>query len=329
MSLSSNQSQEPAKISHLPVSPLRPMPALEKKPATEQPEEPLSIEEMTVPVELPEEQEEKAAEPKAKEPEETPKKKSNWQDIALDTLLVSLVIAVVGGGSYYIKTQRDLYRVPDMVEQADARYEELCKEREALQDMANHADEQLRMREKLKALDERLQTLTAKSAELSDSIAEQQNRVLALQHEIRRSDKEARKVARGLLPGFYVGDVTTTRGKSYAGAIITRYENKRLSVRNSYGAASIPAAELVKDRLPEIVQYALGFVNLVDMSDFTTDGAAPAAPKASAASTRTSSGRTSSSSKKEVDYEPSSKGPVVDTQANKTEAPDDGLVPQT
>lgn len=333
MSLSNNHPHDPAKLSHLPVNPIRPVPALEKKWAEEEKKESaeISIEDATVPAEPsaePVDKEKEQTAPVETQPEPTApaKKKSNWQDMALDTLLVAMVVGVVGGGGYYLKKQRDLYRVPSAVEISHEQFEALSREREELQDKANHADEQLRMREKLRVLDDRLAQISAKSAELTDFITEQQNRVLALQHEIRRADKDARKVARGLLPGFYVGDVSTTRGKSYTGATISRYENKRLSIRTSYGAASFPVNELVKDTLPEIVQYALNFIDLVDMSDFTTNGAAPTTPKGNAAGRTTA--QTPRTTSREVNYEPGSKGPVVDTQANKAEDPDDGLLPQ-
>ena len=331
LSTSSTPPQDKAKLSaHLPVSPIRPVPALDKKQPTEE-KKPTPAAEVTP----------ARPEPKPKAPEQ-PKQstpaptatapaaeksddtaaasqqtaeptggKLRWQDALLDTLLVTLVVGVLAGGGYFIKTQRDLYRVPGAVEQMNAQCLELCRQRETLQDAANHADEQLHMRRRLAALEDKLRQFSEETAQRTAAITEQQNRVLALQHEIRRADKEARSVARGLMPGLYVGDVTTTRGKLYTEATISRIEGKRISLRTPYGAASLPISELVKDNLPDIALYALGLIDLVDMRDFSGNSAAstytPAANKL-----RTTPRRSPAASGP-VDYEPAPTGPVVDT----------------
>lgn len=342
MSLSTSSStppQDKAKLSsHLPVSPIRPVPALEKKPATADPApQNKPVAQSPKPEQKPAspapEQAKQASTPKDEQAQKAPAAaektaataaprpqqakptagKLRWQDALLDTLLVTLVVGVLAGGGYFIKTQRDLYRVPGAVEQMNAQCLELCQQREALQDDANHADEQLHMRRKLAALEDKLRQFSEESALRTAAINEQQNRVLALQHEIRRADKEARNVARGLMPGLYVGDVTTTRGKLYTEATISRIEGKRISLRTPYGAASMPINELVKDNLPDIALYALGLIDLVDMRDFSADGSAPAATYTpSANKLRTTTPRRSSGAAP-ADYEPSPTGPVVDT----------------
>lgn len=331
MSLSTHHTpQDKAKLTHLPVSPIRPVPALEKKPAPEaasaaepRPEEPKTQPKAQPKPQTPADAQapapadtaQQAPEPAAEQPTDTPaEKKLRWQDALLDTLLVTLVVAVLVGGSYYIKTQRDMYRVPGVVEQLNAQCLALCEERESLQDDANHADEQLHMRRKLASLEEKLRQFSEETALRTAAIHEQQNRVLALQHEIRRADKDARNVARGLLPGLYVGEVTTTLGKVYTEATISRVEGKNISLRTPYGAASMPAQELVKDNLPDIALYALGLIDLVDMRDFTADGAAPTTYTPASSKIRPQrQQKAEPRTPAPVDYEPVPTGPVVDT----------------
>ena len=260
---------------------------------------------------------------------EREKKIKKWRGLALDSMLVTLVVAVLSGGGYYVKKQWDKYRVPTMMEVTQAQCMELCAEREALQDAANHADEQLRMRRMLVHLENQLAESSEKRAQLRASIAEQQNRVLALQHEIRQTDKESRNVARGLLPGLPVGNVSTKRGRVYPNATISRLQGKRISVRTPDGAASFPVSELIKDNLPTIVLYALGEVDLIDTSDFTQDGAAPSTSVSANTKLRTIS--LTEEKVDEKDYAPAARGPVVDTDANKTstnvsdDLPDPGM----
>lgn len=247
---------------------------------------------------------------------EKEKKLRKWQGIALDALLVLSVVAVLGIGGRYIKKQWDKYRVPTMMELTQKQCIELCAQREELQDAANRADEQLRMRRMLTHLERQLSESSAKSAQLRASISEQQNKVLALQHEIRQADKESRSVARGLLPGLPVGNISTRRGRVYANATISRVQGKRISVRTPDGAASFPVSELIRDHLPTIALYALGDVDLVDTSDFTTDGAAP--PASTSTNARLRPILPTGEKPTEKDYAPAARGPVVDTDANKT-----------
>ena len=351
MSLSSHQEQEPTKLPQLAVSPIRPVPALQdkskgkapepaKEPQPQPKDEPKQeIEAAAAPAKAEvkankptEEKPRKKAEEKAPAltPEERRKKRERWMNITLDTMLVCMVIGVLVGGSWYLKTQWDKYRVPTIMELAHTQCLELCAQRESLQDAANHADEQLHMRRKLTALENQLRQFSEQSAQLSASITEQQKRVLALQHEIRRADKEARSAARGLLPGLPIGDVTTTKGRVHNNATISRLEGKRITLRTPYGAASLPVSELVKDNLPDIVLYALGVMDLVDMSDFTASGAAPTTPQPKSSKLLTDRPRRSVVN---VDYDPAPSAPVIDTKSNTptTGAAGDGIPanPQT
>lgn len=339
MSLSTNQDK--TKLTHLPVSPIRPVPALEKstppapEPVKDEDKKPLADEDNAADEQQPtpeatEVSPEPQQAPEAEDAEATPaeqpeeeephplNKKIRWQDVLLDTLLVSLVIGVLVGGGYFIKTQRDIYRVPSLIEQVNDQCLELCKKREGLQDAANRADEQLHMRRKLLSLEEKLRQFSEETALRTASITEQKNRILALQHEIRRADKEARNVARGLLPGLYIGDVSTTRGKLYTETTISRVEGKRISLRTPYGAASLPVSELVKENLPELALYALGLHDLVNMRDFTADGSAPIAMPGKSRSQTAPVLRRPAPAPDSVEYEPAPTGPIVDT-TNQTE----------
>lgn len=328
MSLSSNNSQDPAGLEHLSVSPIRRrVPALEKDDAEQQTtlldekEKEGSTDNSAEQSDTPEP--ETAASPAedtpvADAPETTAQKRRDikWQGLLLDTVLVCMVVAVLAVGGYYLKTQWDIYRVPTVMEVANKQCEELCKRREELQDAYNHADEQLLMRSRVADFDKRLARFAERTAQLNASIAEQKKLVLALQHEIRRADKEARSVAKGLLPGLQIGDVTTTRGKVYNNATISRIEGSRISLRTPYGAASFPVRELVKDNLPDMVLYALNIIDLVDMSDFTATGEAPTTPQPKNEKLRTEVKPLNAS-----DYEPKSGGAVLDTSAGNGVSP--------
>lgn len=320
MSLSHTPSQEHPKLPQLEVSAIPSVPALKTAPAEPQPTatdpqpteataSPQTAEATTAP--QPESPAPSAPAPRAK--------LARALDILLDTALVLSVIGVLGGGGYYLKTQWDKYRVPTIMEIAYAECEQLCSQREKLQDAYNHADEQLLMRNKVAALRDRIAAITKEAAALDTSIANHQTRILALQHEIRRANKDARNVAKGLLPGLPVGDVTTTRGRTYANATISRLYGKRISLRTPSGAASIPIDELQAGNLPDIVLYALGLIELVDTNDFTANGEAPPAttlpnPKLRPAPTRDTAHK---SKRPDTSYEPAPTGPIVDTQSNR------------
>lgn len=316
MSLSSTHSQEPAGLEHIAVNPVRPVPALEKQQAEAEPAAEATEPAADAPQDT-EPQEAEATPQEEQQPEEsTQKPKAKWLGLLLDTSLVCLVVGVLAGGGYYVKTQWDQYRVPTALEMVNQQCLELCAQREQLQDAYNHADEQLLMRRRVADFDNRLRQFSEQAAQLSASIAEQKKMVLALQHEIRRADREARGATRGMLPGLQVGDVSTTRGKVYNNATISRIEGNRISLRTPYGAATVPVRELVKDNLPDMVLYALGIIDLVDMSDFTTTGEAPNSPQP-----KNNKLRTEVKPLRSADYEPRSAGAVLDTNANRSSTP--------
>ncbi|MCH5284760.1 MAG: hypothetical protein J1E42_04080 [Akkermansiaceae bacterium] len=310
MSISSTPPHEPAnKLEQLAVNPIRPVPALDKKA-----EAPAAAPKSQAAAPAPQPAEATPAADKPAAGSSKPQKKRiNWAGIALDTALVLMVVGVLAGGAFYLHSQWEQYRVPTQLELLNQECLELCAKREAMQDQANEADRQLHMRQKLISLDERLKEISEDNARVTASIAEQKKLVLALQHEIRRADREARTVARGLLPGLQIGDVSTTRGKVYENASISRIDGRRIYLRTPYGAASFPINELVKDNLPDMVLYALGIIDLVNTSDFTASGAAPTTPQK-----KNTKLRTQVKPLKPSDYEPRKTGPVLDTNGNKT-----------
>ncbi|MBR5523399.1 MAG: hypothetical protein IKV82_08045 [Akkermansia sp.] len=255
-----------------------------------------------------------------------PAKKGGWGGFVLDSFLVIALLGTLGGGGYYLKQELDKYRVPSLMEITMRENLELCMQRESLQTQAYHADEQIHMRKLLARLERQLGDFSRKIADKEADITEEHNRVLALQHEIRQADKEARSVARSLLPGMPVGNVTTTSGRAYRDAVIYRMEGKLITLRSPEGQVRFPANQLVKDSLPTLARYAFNKEDLVDMSDFE-------ASPMDAAAARQRTGKRSQPAEKapaaapadaEKDYEAAPGAPVVDTEANRTTTNDAG-----
>lgn len=252
---------------------------------------------------------------------ETPKKrKTDVAGLALDALLVGLLVGVIGGGIWYLNKELSALRVPTPMELAVQKKMELCQTRESLQNKAYHADEQLHMRRRLATLVEQQHTLQRKIEEKKQTLEAAHQQVLGLQHEIRQEDKTSRSVAKGLLPGLFIGDAPTTTGRVHRNATIHRLEGNRISLRTPEGQVRFPVRELVKDNLPDIARYAFGIDDLVDMSDFELAPGAPAPkprkgrlikaeqPKAEDAAPAAPDA---------ADYEGEGGAPVVDTDANR------------
>ena len=242
---------------------------------------PENTEELGMQQEMPEQAEDLNTEA----PEETPaealapklpfyKRGTFW----LDTALVLAVIAVLLGGSLYIKQELSLYHVPSPLEIALSEQNKLVSEMEALQPQALEADEQLRLRAALATRQRQIEEVRARIAATQQEISTLRGNILALQHEIRQADKDARRVARQLLPGMPLGTVHTTDSSTYHKAVIRTFDGRRLSLSHSEGIRSnMDVSKLVKDTLPLLARYAFGLESLVDMSDF--DRAAPAKPR--------------------------------------------------
>lgn len=271
--------------------------------------------ETVAPAEKPEE--------KAPAKEEKPqKRKIDAAGIALDALLVGMLVGVIGGGIWYLNEKLSVLRVPTPMEMALQKKIELCQARENLQDKAYHADEQLHMRRRLAALVEQQHTLQRNIEEKRQAIEAAHRQVLGLQHEIRQEDKTSRSVAKGLLPGLFIGDASTITGRVYRNATIhriedNRIEGNRISLRTPEGQVRFPLRELVKDNLPDIARYAFGIDDLVDMSDFelAPGAAAPKPRKGKLIKAEPKAGTPAAPDA--ADYEGEGGAPVVDTDANR------------
>ena len=258
--------------------------------------------------------------PTAPAEQQAPKKrKIDVAGLALDTLLVGLLVGVIGGGIWYLNKELSVLRVPTPMELAMQKKMELCQTREALQDKAYHADEQLHMRRRLASLVEQQHTLQRKIEEKKQSIEAAHQQVLGLQHEIRQEDKTSRSVAKGLLPGLFIGDAATSTGRVHRNATIHRLEGNRISLRTPEGQVRFPVRELVKDNLPDLARYAFGIDDLVDMSDFELAPGTPAPKPRKGRLIKTEQPKEDAApaAPDAADYEGEGGAPVVDTDANR------------
>lgn len=325
MSEQPDMKPEEKKKDEAPQETVRPeVPAAEDKPElSPKPEE--KPEEKADAVEKPEEEKADSSQEKPKEePEKKPKAKMSWGGFLLDSFLVLALLGTLGGGGYYLKQELDKYRVPSIMELTMRENLELCKQREALQAQAYHADEQIHMRKLLARLERQLGEFSRQIADKEEDITEEHNRVLALQHEIRQADKEARSVARSLLPGMPVGNVTTTSGKAYRDAVIYRMEGKLITLRSPEGQVRFPLSQLVKESLPTLARYAFDKEDLIDMSDFEVSPMDAAAARQRAGKRAPQPAPEQKPQPEEKDYEAAAGVPVVDTDANRTTTNDAG-----
>lgn len=262
---------------------------------------------------------EKPAEPVTLAPVDVAfRKKRDWAGIALDSFLVAALLGVLGGGAWYVNQTMKQYRVPSAMEMAVQENLELCKKRDALMHTAYKSDELIHMRNRLIALDEKLETVQRQVEEKNTSVESLHGRILALQHEIRQEDKTNRSVAKGLLPGMPIGDAVTTDGKIYRDAVIHRLEGNTITLRTPEGQTRFPVTRLVKDKLPDMARYAFGLDDMVDMSDFeAVAGKAKQKPRKGKLITARTPKETKTASIDPSRYEKEGK-PVVDTDANKT-----------
>lgn len=265
---------------------------------------------------------------KKEEKKNAEKGKLGFWGFLLDLLLVAMLTGALGGGGWYLYREMEKYRIPSQMEIAVAEHAELCKERDGLQDAAFHADEQLHMRQRLENLNRQLSDLRTRIAEKKTAVDKERARVIEVQNEILREDKTLRGVARGLLPGTPIGDVTNKRGKVYRNAVIHALKGNRITLRHPEGQANFPVRELVKDNLPDIVRYAFGLDDLVDTSDFEITKGQPAPKKRKGKLINIKATEQHSGVK---DYEPTTGTPVVDTNASATStitADDDAPAPE-
>ena len=232
--------------------------------------------------------------------------------ILFDTVLVMSLAGLIGLGAWYVHQQLQMYRVPTPLELAQSEYLVLCKQHEQLQNAAYKADEQIHLSGRLAYLDKQLADIKSRIDEEKQGIAQEQNHIQELQREIRQEDKTSRSIAKGLLIGLPIGDASTTSGKVYQDATIHRLEGGRITLRTPNGQVSFPTAQLVKDNLPDMVRYAFGLDDMVDMTDFESANGQPEPRKRR-------KGRiiTPRRQPAETSYEPQSGTPTVDTGAHR------------
>lgn len=260
-------------------------------------------------------------------PQKTEKKKGGFAAAFFDFILVMLLLGAIGGGAWYVYQQMELYRVPSPLELAQAEHLELCKQHEQLQDSAYKADEALHMRERITHLNLQIDAVKRQIAEHKQGIAAERGRIHSLQREIRQEDKTSRGVAKNLLIGLPVGNVSTTNGRVYSDAIIHRLEAGRITLRTPQGQVRFPVAMLVKDNLPDMARYAFGIDDMVDMSDFEATPDSPAPKKRRKG--KIISPRKPSTQVTEPSYEPAPGAPVVDAPAQPaTITVEPGLTPE-
>ncbi len=261
---------------------------------------------------------EKEDKPEPKEPTAKEKKQYGAFSVLFDTLLVVILLAILGAGGWYIKRQMDIYRVPSAMEIALQENQRLQRERAELIEAYNLADEQIAMQTSLNHLRNELGKILSECSAIEQSIANNKNSILAMQHQIRTADREYHSIALSLLPGMSIGDAATTRGSSsLRDAYIYRVQGQMITLRSPEGQITIPIRNLVKTNLPRLARYAFGEEELVDMSDFDSNGSTPAgtiqqAPPTQSSPTPQPAAPTSQS------YEPTSGAPVVDTTSGST-----------
>ena len=134
-------------------------------------------------------------------------------------------------------------------------------------------------------------------------------------------------MAKNLLIGLPVGNVSTTNGKVYSNAIIHRLEAGRITLRTPQGQVRFPVGMLVKDNLPDMARYAFGIDDMVDMSDFEATPGSPAPKKRRQG--KIISPRKPSTQVTEPNYEPAPGAPVVDAPTQPaTITVEPGLTPE-
>ncbi len=248
-------------------------------------------------------------------PAPSPERRRRWGAICVDAALVLLLIGVLAAAGYCFRLTTDRYHVPTPMEQLLSESEELERRYNELLPQANQADTQLHMRARLAQLEGQLARYSSQIADKKASLDEHHGQVLAMQYNIRQADETNRSIARSLLPGMPVGNVTTSTGKAYRNATIYRLDKRYIYIRFPEGQVRFPLRHLVKDNLPDLARYAFGELDLVDMSDFEQTGDAPApaqtrpAPRRNAASAAPQAARS---------YDPTPGAPVLDTEANRT-----------
>ena len=272
--------------------------------------------EMTPPTESP------ASDPQQ---EVTPqRRRSSFLGLAIDAILVILTIGILGFCAYYLKQQADLYHVPTPLEQAleeqttlRARATELAKVKAPLVSRGRLAADIKSLVERKEALEQEIRDLRAAIEQHKDKLENERAAVLAAQHDIRSADKEARSVAKNLLPGLVIAKLPTRSGKEYPYAKIIRIRDGKVAISYPGGNAGILLNDVDMNSLPDIARYAFNRLDLVDMSDFVKGKVPPEALKKSKAK---SAARTTQPKKTgiTIEYAPTNGTPTLDTDSGRT-----------
>ena len=244
--------------------------------------------------------------------------------LIIDTLLVGTTVGVLAFGAYYLKLQMDRYHVPTPLEQALEEQAELRARANRLAEAKAPLLPQNRLASGIKALESRLAELDKETRDLrvaieqhKDKLENERAAVLAAQHDIRRANKEARSVARSLLPGLVIAKLATVSGREYPQATIIRVKDGKLVLRYPGGSASVPLSSVDMNSLPEIARYAFDRLDLVDMSDFVKGKVSPESfkkPKATPALTIEKPKKSTIT----VEYDPGAGTPTLDTDSGRT-----------
>ncbi len=314
----------------IPVESQQPTPEPKPAPApTPAPEPKPAPTPAPAPAPAPEAKEEKPQPAPAEEKAATGKKKSGgWGAAFFDTLLVLALMGALGGGAWYVHQQLQATHIPSPLEIAQNEYLELCKQHEQLRDAAYKADEQLHMTGRINYLERQLSEIRNRIAEEQRGIANEQSRIQALQREIRHEDKTSRGIARNMLIGLPIGNVSTTTGRAYPNATIHRMEGGRITLRTQTGQVCFPTSQLVKDNLPDMARYAFGLDDMVDMTDFVAADGSPEPRKRRKG--KLINQRKAAPQPTEPNYEPESGAPAVDTgRRNHHNTVAEGILPET
>lgn len=261
----------------------------------------------------------------APQQEVTPqRRRSSFLGLAIDAILVILTIGILGFCAYYLKQQADLYHVPTPLEQAleeqttlRARATELAKVKAPLVSRGRLAADIKSLVERKEALEQEIRDLRAAIEQHKDKLENERAAVLAAQHDIRSADKEARSVAKNLLPGLVIAKLTTRSGKEYPYAKIIRIRDGKVAISYPGGNAGILLNDVDMNSLPDIARYAFNRLDLVDMSDFVKGKVPPEALKKSKAK---SASRTTQPKKTgiTIEYAPTNGTPTLDTDSGRT-----------
>lgn len=340
------QAQKPAdKTAEAPATPVKeekpsePAPAPAKKEETPAPK--AEVKEEKAPE--PEKKEEAAAaepEKTEKKPAEAPAPKKESKSTWMDATLLGVLVALIGGGGYFIYNQMEKYDVPSPYEEAKAEYARLKTELEALRGGENNRNSRVTksvnlindiketdnaIREARIALQREQESLSA----LEASIARTKEGIDAALYNLRTTDKDCRAKALSELPGLPIGDAIHKRqADAMQNAIIHRVDTgkKTITFRAPTGQVTWAMKDVVTKDFPTIARYALELEDLVDMTILNTvDNAGEKAPKRPVAQ-RTTKRPTAAA---EMDYDPTPGAPVINSKPGESISTDGPVVDPT